>query len=124
MVDAQDSIKDEGEGPAGQAERVPPEQVDVSDPADLRPDFLRPWALLLVLVFFAIGVGLVATRHWRRGSVMVGGSLVLAGLLRWVLPERSAGLIVVRSKIFDVALGLGVGTGVVVLGMIVPGTFE
>lgn len=124
MVDAQDSIKSEGEGPAGQAERVPPEQLDVSDPADLRPDFLRPWALLLVLVFFAIGVGLVATRHWRRGSVMVGGSLVLAGLLRWVLPERSAGLLVVRSKIFDVALGLGVGTGVVVLGMIVPGTFE
>ena len=124
MVDAQDSIKDEGEGPAGQAERVPPEQVDVTDPADLRPDFLRPWALLAVLVIFAIGVGLVATRHWRRGSVMVGGSLVLAGLLRWVLPERLAGLLVVRSKIFDVALGLGVGTGVVVLGMVVPGTFE
>ena len=55
---------------------------------------------------------------------MVGGSLVLAGLLRWVLPERLAGLLVVRSKIFDVALGLGVGTGVVVLGMVVPGTFE
>ena len=77
-----------------------------------------------MLVIFAIGVGLVATRHWRRGSVMVGGSLVLAGLLRWVLPERLAGLLVVRSKIFDVALGLGVGTGVVVLGMVVPGTFE
>ena len=41
-----------------------------------------------------------------------------------VLPERLAGLLVVRSKIFDVALGLGVGTGVVVLGMVVPGTFE
>ena len=124
MVDAQDGIEGEGEGPAGQAERVPPEQGEVSDPPDLRPDFLRPWALLAVLVIFAIGVGLVATRHWRRGSVMVGGSLVLAGLLRWVLPERLAGLLVVRSKIFDVALGLGVGTGVVVLGMVVPGTFE
>ena len=48
----------------------------------------------------------------------------LGGRLRWVLPERLAGLLVVRSKIFDVALGLGVGTGVVVLGMVVPGTFE
>ena len=123
MVDAQDGIEGEGEGPAGQAERVPTEHVEVSDPPDLRPDFLSPWALLAVLVFFAIGVGLVATRHWRRGSVMVGGSLVLAGLLRWVLPERLAACSV-RSKIFDVALGLGVGTGVVVLGMVVPGTFE
>ena len=41
-----------------------------------------------------------------------------------MLPERLAGLLVVRSMIFDVALGLGVGTAVVVLGMVVPGTFE
>ncbi|MDI9628107.1 MAG: DUF3017 domain-containing protein [Acidobacteriota bacterium] len=124
MVDERDGCQSEPDGRAGEADRVPPEQVEVSDPADLRPDFLNPWALLLVLVFFAVGVGLVATRHWRRGSVMIGGSLVLAGLLRWVLPERLAGLLVVRSKVFDVVLGLGVGTAVAVLGMIVPGTFE
>lgn len=88
------------------------------------PGPLSPWALLLVLAFFIAGVALVATRHWRRGSVMIGGSVVLAGLLRLVLPERLAGLLVVRHKVFDVALCLGAGTATMVLGMIVPGTYE
>lgn len=85
---------------------------------------LSPWALLLVLVFFAIGVGLVATRHWRRGSVMIGGSMVLAGVLRWLLPDHLAGLLVVRQRWFDVSLCLGAGSAVMVLGMIVPGVYE
>lgn len=85
---------------------------------------LSPWALLLVLVFFAIGVALVATRHWRRGSVMIGGSMVLAGILRWILPERLAGLLVVRQRWFDVSLCLGAGSAVMVLGMVVPGVYE
>lgn len=91
---------------------------------DARPDFLSPWALLLVLAFFAAGVVLVATRHWRRGSVMIGGSMVMAAVLRLLLPERLAGLLVVRSKVFDVAWCTGVGVAVMVLGLVVPGTFE
>lgn len=85
---------------------------------------LNPWALLLVLCFFVAGVILVATRHWRRGSVMMGGAMVLGGLLRLLLPEKLAGLLVVRSKLFDVALMLGVGSAVMVLGMIVPGVYS
>lgn len=84
---------------------------------------LNPWALLLVLAFFAVGVLLVLNRHWRRGSVMMGGSLALAGLLRLVLPEQLAGLLAVRGKVFDVALCLGAGTTIMVLGMVVPGVY-
>lgn len=87
-------------------------------------DGLNPWPLLLVLVFFLIGVGLVAARHWRRGSVMIGGAWLLAGLLRLVLPERIAGLLAVRERWFDVALAAGAGTTIMVLGMIVPGVYE
>lgn len=85
---------------------------------------LNPWPLLLVLVFFLIGVGLVATRHWRRGSVMIGGSWVLAGVLRLLLPERVAGLLVVRGRWFDIALAVGAGTTIMLLGMVVPGVYE
>ncbi|GAA2179185.1 DUF3017 domain-containing protein [Brooklawnia cerclae] len=84
---------------------------------------LNPWPLLLVLVFFAAGIVLVILRHWRRGSVMMGGSLVFAALLRLVLPSRIAGILAVRHRAFDVALMLGAGVGMMVLGMVVPGTY-
>lgn len=98
--------------------------IRVPESGDARPDFLSPWALLLVLAFFAAGAVLVATRHWRRGSVMIGGSMVLAAVLRLLLPERLAGLLVVRSMVFDVAWCAGAGVAVMVLGLVVPGTFE
>ena len=84
---------------------------------------LNPWALVLVLVFFLVGVVLVLARHWRRGSVMIGGSMLIAGLARLARPDRLAGLLVVRSRAFDVALCLGAGSAMMVLGMVVPGTY-
>ena len=84
---------------------------------------LNPWFLLGVLVFFAIGVGLIATRHWRRGSMMIGGSMVLGGLARLVLPRRLAGLLAVRHRAFDAALMLGAGSAMIVLGWVVPGVY-
>lgn len=101
---------------------VSDEPADVEDPTT--DDGLNPWALLVVLGFFAAGVILVVTRHWRRGSVMIGGSLALAGFLRLLLPTKLAGLLLVRSKAFDVALCLGAGGAMMVLGVIVPGTYE
>lgn len=84
---------------------------------------LNPWPLLLVLAFFGAGIVLVILRHWRRGSVMMGGSLVLAAGLRLILPRRVAGLLAVRHRAFDVALTLGAGVAMMVLGMVVPGTY-
>lgn len=85
---------------------------------------LSPWALLVVLIFVAAGVVLVAMHHWRRGSVMIGGAVGLAALLRLLLPTRLAGLLVVRSKSFDViSCGL-IGAAIMILGMIVPGGFD
>ncbi len=84
---------------------------------------LSPWVLLGVLVFFLGGVLLVATRHWRRGSVLIGGSLVLAGFARLVLPQQIAGLLVVRHRAFDVAIMMGAGVTIMALGMAVPGVY-
>jgi hypothetical protein len=73
------------------------------------------WPLTLVLVCFGAGLGVVATEHFRRGSVLIGGSLLLAAALRLVLSPRQAGLLVVRSRAFDVGFLAGVGLGVVAL---------
>jgi Protein of unknown function (DUF3017) len=73
------------------------------------------WPLAIVLVCFGAGLGIVATEHFRRGSVLVGGSLLLAAALRLLLSPRQAGLLVVRSRAFDVGFLAGVGVAVVAL---------
>ena len=51
---------------------------------------------------------------------MFAGAFGLAGLLRLVLPTRVAGLLAVRSRVFDiVAYGL-LAAGIAVLAIVVP----
>ncbi|EPH02382.1 hypothetical protein HMPREF1531_01688 [Propionibacterium sp. oral taxon 192 str. F0372] len=84
---------------------------------------LRVSALAVVLVAFAVGLVLVWLHHWRRGSMMMGGAMVLAAGLRMLLPERVVGLLVVRSRLFDVLVSLTAGVAMIVLGLVVPGGF-
>ncbi|HEX3647478.1 MAG TPA: DUF3017 domain-containing protein [Pseudonocardiaceae bacterium] len=60
------------------------------------------WAFLLVLLIAAVGVVRILQYHWREGAVLVGGALVVAALLRAVLPGARAGLIAVRGRLVDV----------------------
>ncbi len=55
----------------------------------------------------AVALVLVGLDYFRRGSVVLAGSVLLAAFLRLFLPEREAGLLVVRSRKVDV-LVLGV----------------
>jgi hypothetical protein len=83
---------------------------------------LRQLPLLAVLVAVAVGLGMVAIEHWRRGLLVVGLALVGAGLLRLVLPERRVGFLAVRSRPVDVVLMAGTGVAVAVLSVVVPGS--
>jgi multisubunit Na+/H+ antiporter MnhB subunit len=60
-----------------------------------------------VLTGVGIALTLVAMDYFRRGSVVLAGSVLLAAFLRLFLPDREAGLLVVRSRKIDVAV-LGV----------------
>lgn len=84
---------------------------------------LNVWPLLVVLAAFTAGVGLIWADHWRRGSFMLGAACVLGGFLRLVLPQRMAGLLVVRSRGVDVVILAGLGAALMVLGLVVPGVF-
>lgn len=81
---------------------------------------LNQWPLTAVLVCLAVALGITATGHWRRGAFAIGCSVVLAGLLRMLLPNRVAGLLVVRQRWFDVALLLIVGGAMLAITMVVP----
>ncbi len=82
---------------------------------------LRQLPLLAVLVAVAVGLGMVAVEHWRRGLLVVGLALVGAAVLRLVLPVRRAGFLAVRSRPVDVVLMAGTGAAVSLLSVVVPG---
>ena len=84
----------------------------------------RPWGELpiaLVLLVAAGGLTAITLGHWRRGMFLVGLAALVGALLRLVLRSRDAGLLVVRSRVFDV-LALGaIGAAVMILATVVPG---
>lgn len=85
-----------------------------------QPRRLREWPFLLVLCGVLAGLAVVAADRFRVGSGVLTASVLVAAVLRVVLPERDAGLLVVRSRAVDV-LVLGVlGAGLAVLTVVVP----
>ncbi|MDO5676286.1 MAG: DUF3017 domain-containing protein [Propionibacteriaceae bacterium] len=87
-------------------------------PADSYPD--SPWALALSLSILSVGVVLAMLGRWRMASVLIGGSLLVAAVLRLALPRRVSGLLVVRRRWIDVSVMTVLGVAVVALAFIVP----
>jgi hypothetical protein len=85
----------------------------------------RNWAWLVTVLPFAGGVlwAVLPPGHWRRGSLLMGASLLLGAFLRWVLRSR-AGLLMVRSRALDTiiltVLGIGIAT-LAIFNPILPG---
>jgi hypothetical protein len=73
--------------------------------------------MIVVLLVAAVGLLRVATAHWREGSVLLGGALLLAAVLRAVLPQHRAGLVAIRSRAVDVLSYTGLGLAVVLLAV-------
>lgn len=59
-----------------------------------------PFALVLGIV--AVGFVRIAQYHWREGTVLIAGALLVAAVLRAMLPPERAGLIVIRGRGVDV----------------------
>jgi hypothetical protein len=86
------------------------------------PSTIGGLCYLAVLVLAAAALIVVATGHWRRGVDLLAGSLICAALARLVLPTRDAGMLEVRSKVFDVTLLVVVGGLMIWLAFTVPAT--
>ena len=82
----------------------------------------RQWPLLTVLGGGVTGIALIVPPldHFRAGSMLLSVSVLFAALARAVLPPRRVGLLVVRSRPFDVLVLLGMGVALVILAIIVP----
>jgi DUF3017 family protein len=61
-----------------------------------------PFAVVMLIV--TVGIVRIVMYHWREGTTEIGLALLLAALLRAMLPDRRAGLLAVRKRKVDVLL--------------------
>jgi peptidoglycan/LPS O-acetylase OafA/YrhL len=78
-------------------------------------------AFVLVMVVVVVGLGRIAQYHWRDGTVIVAASLLLAALLRLVLPSDRAGLLAVRSRLLDAVTYTGFGVAILTVALTITG---
>ena len=94
---------------------------DESEPAERRyPSTIGGAFYLLILTGTAVGVGIVASGDWRLGIRCVGGALCFAALCRLVLPNRDAGMLAVRNRLFDAAILVVLGLALFFLATTIP----
>lgn len=92
------------------------------DRADQAPEDLpaNPWPLVAVMVVVLVGVGHMIFGQWRSGAIFVGIAAVLGAILRSVLPDHLAGLLVVRRRFIDVVVLALLGVAIIVMATQVP----
>ena len=73
--------------------------------------------MTFVLLIAAAGMVRTLTQHWREGAVLLGGALIVAAVLRLLLPTDRVGLLAIRSRPIDVLCYAGLGTVIAVLAM-------
>ena len=78
------------------------------------------WPIAVVLVAVGASLLVVALDRFRVGSLMLAASLVLAFVLRLILPADRAGMLAVRSKRVDLMVLGTLGGALVVFALWVP----
>jgi hypothetical protein len=69
----------------------------------VRRQLRSQWPILTVAAIFLVALILVAAGFWRRGAFLIGVAVGVAAVLRLVLSDDRAGLLVVRTKSLDFA---------------------
>ncbi|TQM15309.1 DUF3017 family protein [Pseudonocardia kunmingensis] len=84
---------------------------------DLRSRLPVHAPLTFVLLIASAGMVRTLTQHWREGAVLLGGALIVAAVLRVLLPTDRVGLLAIRSRPVDVLCYGGLGVVISVLAM-------
>jgi hypothetical protein len=78
-------------------------------------------AFYLSILGVAIAALVIATRSdWRLGIQILGGSLLVAALLRLILANRDAGMLAVRNRFLDCFLLTATGIALIALATSIP----
>ncbi|MGH3916766.1 MAG: DUF3017 domain-containing protein [Pseudonocardiaceae bacterium] len=74
-----------------------------------------------VLAAVLLGMIRIMQYHWREGTVIIGGTLLLAAGLRAMLSPERAGLLVIRGKRVDVLTYGGSGLLMLAVALTITG---
>jgi uncharacterized membrane protein YvlD (DUF360 family) len=85
--------------------------------SDLRSRLPVHAPLTFVLLIAGAGMVRTLTQHWREGAVLLGGALIVAAVLRVLLPTDRVGLLAIRSRPVDVLCYGGLGVVISALAM-------
>jgi hypothetical protein len=77
--------------------------------------------LILVLAVTAIGLARIGMYHWREGTVLLGAALLMAGLLRALIPAENIGMVAIRGRGIDVLLYSGLGLMIMAVALTIQG---
>ncbi len=65
---------------------------------DARRVITEHWPVLVVVVIFASAFALAGANFWRRGALLIGIGVGAAAVLRLLLSDERAGVLVVRGR--------------------------
>jgi hypothetical protein len=79
-----------------------------------------PYLAVLVGVAIALAIIGQGVHLVRGGTLVLAGVLLVAAVVRLVLPERRAGMLSSRRRLLDVAIFGVLGVGLLAAGLVVP----
>jgi len=79
-----------------------------------------PYLVVLVCVIGGLYIAWREGSNGGRGAVVAGIALVVAALVRLVLPVRLVGLLGTRKRVTDVLTLAALGVGLIIAGLVLP----
>ncbi|HEV2777817.1 MAG TPA: DUF3017 domain-containing protein [Actinophytocola sp.] len=77
--------------------------------------------LILVLTVAVIGIVRIVQYYWRQGTVLIAVALILAAMLRAMLPNDRIGMVAIRGRGIDVLLYGGLGFAMLAVALTIQG---
>jgi hypothetical protein len=75
----------------------------------------RQWPIIVVIAGAAIGLIVTAAGPFRPGTIIIGASLLLGGVLRWAM--TNVGMLAIRSRFTDVITYGILGAAILLLAL-------
>lgn len=85
------------------------------------PTWRQHLAFAAVLAVVVLGLVRIVQYHWREGTTIIAGALLLAAGLRVLLPPERTGLLAIRSRGVDVLTYGGFGLLVLAVALTIVG---
>lgn len=79
-----------------------------------------PVILVFAMSFGGLAFSAVVPEHWLRGVLVLAAAMLIAGVLRFLLPPSKMEFLAVRGRLVDTGFYLAIGLLIIFFGLILP----